>query len=185
MEQWKDIDGHVGYQVSDHGQVRSFKNGRHGFTDVPRILKTDTNSNGYERVMLGSNNRFFVHKLVAKAFIPNPNNYPIARHKDDNRRNNLASNLEWGTQAHNIQDAIRRGRFVSNIAIAKEAALLKQRKRVIAKDLSGYRIREYPSMCDAAKDLKLNPGNISNVLHGRQRKTGKYIFEYADEGVKR
>lgn len=180
MEKWLDIEHHPGYQISSYGRVRSFLNNRHGLCDTPHILGTDINSNGYERVYLGSGGRFFIHHLVAEAFIPNPNSYPIVRHKDDNRTNNCADNLEWGTQSDNIQDAIRRGRFVSNIAIAKEAALEMQRRRIIAKDLNGDVIREYPSLCDAAKDLNLNEGNISNVLHGRQRKTGTYTFEYVE-----
>ena len=185
MEEWKDIDGYLGYQVSSYGRVRSFTNNRHGLCDTPHVLGTDTNSNGYRRVFLGSNGRFFVHHLVAKAFIPNPNNYPIVRHKDDDRSNNTIDNLEWGTQADNIQDAIRRGRFVSNISIAKEAALKKQRKRVLAKDLDGNLIGEYPSMCHAARELGLNEGNISNMLHGRQKRAGLYTFEYVDrEGLR-
>jgi hypothetical protein len=181
MEEWKDIKGFPGYQVSSYGRVRSFKSNRHGLCDTPHFLGTDINSNGYERVFLGSNGRFFIHHLVAKEFIPNPNEHPIVRHKDDDRSNNRADNLEWGTQADNIQDAVRRGRFVSNIAIAKEAALKKQRKRVIAKDLDGHLIGEYPSMCHAARDLNLNVGNISNMLLGRQKRAGSYIFEYANE----
>lgn len=181
MEEWKDIDGFSGYQISSYGRVRSFTNNRHGLCDTPHFLGTDINSNGYERVFLGSKGRFFVHHLVAKGFVPNPNNYPTVRHKDDNRLNNHADNLEWGTQADNIQDAIRRGRFVSNIAIAKEAALKKQRKRVLAKDLDGNPIGEYPSMSHAARDLGLNVGNISNMLLGRQKRAGSYIFEYVDQ----
>lgn len=183
MEEWRDIRQCLGYQISNYGRVRSFANNRHGFCSTPHFLGTDINSNGYERVILGSYGRFFVHRLVAEAFIPNPNNYPNVRHKDDNRLNNHVDNLEWGTQSDNIQDAIRHGRFVSNIAIAKEAALLKQRKRVVAKDLDGRRVGEYPSTHDAARDLSLNAGNISNVLHGRQKKTGAYTFEYVEEEV--
>lgn len=181
MEIWKDIPHHEGYQVSNYGRVRSFKNNRHGLCDTSHILKTDINSNGYERVYLGCDHHLLVHKLVANAFISNPHNYPIVRHKDDNRLNNHADNLKWGTQSDNIQDAIEHGRFVNNIAIAKEAALRKQRKRVIAKSVDGLFTKEYPSMCDAAKDLSLNAGNISNVLHGRQKKTGGHYFEYASK----
>ena len=182
MEIWKEIEGHTGYQISDYGRVRSFKNNRHGLCNTPHILKTDINSNGYERVCLGNNHRMFVHKLVANTFVPNPDNYPIVRHKDDDRLNNRADNLIWGTQADNIQDAIERGRFVSNIRFAKEAALKKQRKRVVAKSTDHTFVKEYSSMCDAAKDLNLNAGNISNVLNGRQKKIGGYYFEYIDEG---
>ena len=181
MEIWKEIEGHDGYQISSYGRVRSFKNNRHGLCSTPHILKTDINSNGYERVYLGSDHHLFVHKLVADAFVPNPHNYPIVRHKDDNRLNNREDNLIWGTQADNIQDAIERGRFVSNIKFAKEAALRKQRKRVVAKSIDLTFTKEYSSMCDAAKDLHLNAGNISNALNGRQKKTGGYYFEYIGE----
>ena len=181
MEIWKDICGFEGYQVSNKGRVRSFKNNRHGLCETPHILKTDINSNGYERVFLGNKHHLLVHKLVANAFIPNPHNCPIVRHNDDDRLNNRADNLVWGTQADNIHDAIERGRFVSNIRFAKEAALIKQRKRVVAKSIDRTFSKEYSSMCDAAKDLNLNVGNISNVLNGRQKKTGGYYFEYASE----
>lgn len=183
MEEWKDIDGRDGYQISTYGKARSFKNNRHGLCDTPHILKPDVNSNGYLRVYLGCDYHPLVDRLVAKAFIPNPHNYPIVRHKDDDRLNNHVDNLEWGTQSDNIRDAIERGRFVSNIAFAKEAALIKQRKHVIARSVDESFEKEYSSMSDAARDLKLNVGNISNVLRGRQKKTGDYRFEYANGEV--
>lgn len=182
MEEWRDIEGHPGYQVSNTGKVRSFHNNRHGLTDKPRILKTDFNSNGYERVCLGSNFRGFIHKLVATAFIPNPDNYSVVRHKDDNRRNNVAENLMWGTQADNIQDCIAHGRFHSNIEIAKKAALEKQRRKVIATSVDSGESRLFSSLTEAATSLGLNTGNISNVLKGRQRKTGRYEFRYPEKG---
>lgn len=180
MEKWKNIKGHDGYQVSDKGRVRSFHNNRHGLSDKSHILKTDVNSKGYERVCLGSKYRFFVHKLVALAFIPNPNNYPVVRHRDDNRQNNVADNLLWGTQSDNIQDCIAHGRFHSNIEIAKKAALEKQRKKVIATSLDSGESTSYDSLTEAGNTLGLNPGNISNVLAGRQHKTGRYTFIFRE-----
>lgn len=181
MEEWRDVKDHPGYQVSSSGQVRSFMNNRHGVGEEPRLLKTDTNSNGYLRVTLGSNNRAFIHRMVGEAFIPNPDNLPVIRHKDDDRTNNSVENLEWGTQSDNIKDAVQRGRFVNNIKTAKEAALKKQRKRIVASSIDGSFVKGYLSICHAARDLNLNEGNISNVLHGRQKKTGDYNFKYVDE----
>lgn len=181
MEEWRDIKEHPGYQVSNTGKVRSFHNNRHGLTNTSHLLKTDYNSNGYERVCLGSKYRTFVHKLVATEFVPNPNNHPVVRHRDDNKRNNSAENLLWGTQADNIQDCIKHGRFHSNIEKAKKAALEKQRKKVIAISIDSGVSNAYDSMTEAANDLGLNPGNISNVLSGRQRKTGRYTFSYQKE----
>lgn len=182
MEQWKDIEGHAGYQVSDTGKIRSFHNNRHGLTNNSHPLKTDYNSNGYERVCLGSKFREFVHKLVAIAFIPNPNNYPVVRHRDDNRKNNVAENLVWGTQSDNIQDCIAHGRFHSNVEKARKVALEKSRTKVIATSLDDGESKTYDSLTEAANDLGLNVGNISNVLNGRQRKTGRYTFSYPEKG---
>lgn len=181
MENWKDIVDHPGYQVSDKGNVRSFHNNRHGITDKSHPLKTDYNSNGYERVCLGSNYRTFVHKLVASAFVPNPDNYPVVRHRDDNRKNNASDNLIWGTQSYNIQDCIAHGRFHSNIEIAKKVALEKQRKKVIATSLDSGESLLFNSLTEAGDILGLNPGNISNVLSGRQYKTGRYTFRFQEE----
>lgn len=184
MEKWKDIADHPGYQVSDKGNARSFHNNRHGITDKSHLLKTDYNSSGYERVCLGSDYRTFVHKLVASAFVPNPNNHPVVRHRDDDRKNNTSENLIWGTQADNIQDCIAHGRFHSNIEIAKKAALEKQRKKIIASPVDGGKSIMYDSITEAGEDLGLNPGNISNVLSGRQRKTGRYTFSFQKEDNK-
>ena len=182
MEEWKDIENHPGYQVSNTGKIRSYHNNRHGLSNNPHHLKTDYNSNGYERVCLGSKSRKFVHKLVASAFVPNPDNDPVVRHLDDNRKNNNSDNLAWGTQSDNIQDCIKHGRFHSNIKKAKIAALESQRQKVISICLDTGESKTFYSLSEAAKELNLNTGNISNVLLGRQKKTGRYTFRYPEEG---
>lgn len=88
----------------------------------------------------------------------------------------------WGTQADNIQDCIAHGRFHSNIEIAKKAALEKQRRKVIATSVDSGESRLFSSLTEAATSLGLNTGNISNVLKGRQRKTGRYEFRYPEKG---
>ncbi len=82
------------YSVSDDGQVKNNK--------TNHILKFDKNTKGYYRVTLGSRrNRQMVHRLVAIAFIPNPDNKPQVNHIDGNKLNNHVSNLEWCTNAEN------------------------------------------------------------------------------------
>ena len=94
MEQWRTIEGYPNYSVSNYGRVRN---------DLTcKILKQNLNSSGYYRVMIGGKQQF-VHRLVAMAFIDNPNNYPVVNHLDYNPRNNHIDNLEWCTQSHNIQ----------------------------------------------------------------------------------
>lgn len=100
---WKDIPGYEGkYQVSNTGRVRSLNYNRTGKT---KVLKQNTNKLGYKSVFLckdGKFKRYYIHRLVALAFILNPNNYPIINHKDENPSNNYYKNLEWCTYEYNV-----------------------------------------------------------------------------------
>lgn len=94
MEKWKEIEGHIKYKVSDQGRVIHFYRNRW------YVLKPSV-SDGYYIVRIdGSTKR--VHRLVAAAFIENPNKYPCVNHKDFNRKNNSVDNLEWCTQQYNV-----------------------------------------------------------------------------------
>lgn len=99
---WKDIPGYEGkYQVSNTGEVRSLN---YNGTRKSKVLKQGTDKDGYKRVHLyknGKNKNYLVHRLVAQAFLPNPNNYPIINHKDENPSNNYYKNLEWCTYEYN------------------------------------------------------------------------------------
>lgn len=119
QEIWKDINGYEGYyQVSNYGRVKSFdtivpsgtKNHiMHQRIRKGKFLKQFDNGRGYLKVTLGYNGRksFFVHKLVATAFIPNPNNYIEVNHIDENKYNNIVSNLEWCDRKYNCNYGTR------------------------------------------------------------------------------
>ena len=109
-ETWKPVVGFEGYyEVSDRGRVRSVDrlvNRRGGTKSLRRgrMLKLSSYSNGYLKVSLakeGKQTYHLVHRLVASAFIPNPNNYPCVNHIDENKKNNKAVNLEWCTHSYN------------------------------------------------------------------------------------
>ena len=120
QEIWKDIKGFEGlYQVSNTGKVRSLdreitKPNKYGevqnFKLKGKELRFNDNGKGYLSVQLGRGNRKYVHRLVAEAFVDNPNNSPSINHIDNNTKNNKASNVEWVTQQENIQHKVKQGR---------------------------------------------------------------------------
>lgn len=109
---WKDIPGYEGlYQVSNTGQVRSLNYRR---TGKKQILKPGYTKDGYETVNLnkeGSYKTYKVHRLVAMAFISNPNNYPVVNHIDENKTNNAVWNLEYCTREYNNNYGTRNERI--------------------------------------------------------------------------
>lgn len=177
MEIWRDIGNFIGYQVSSLGRIRSFINNRHGVCDEYHILNPVYNRHGYPTVSLGRGNRRLISRLVAEAFIPNPNNLPIVRHLDDDPSNNHVDNLAWGTQIDNMQDCVQHGRLVGNTKPAIEST----KKRVVATPLNGGESVIFSSMHDAARALNAWPQHVSSAVYGRIKQTGGWTFKLLDE----
>ena len=122
-EEWRDVSGYEGlYQVSNLGRVRSLdrwrKNGSGEYKQKGRILNQGYTTTGYKQIVLNKDKKrktLKVHRLVAIAFIPNPENKPNVNHIDGNPHNNNVENLEWCTQAENVQHAINTGLKRCNI----------------------------------------------------------------------
>lgn len=116
--EWKDIEGYEGrFKVNELGQIKSLsrqvKRRSGTFHTTKEVIKSyRINSFGYVGVLLSINKvykHYSVHRIVAKAFIPNPENKPCVNHKDGNKLNNHVSNLEWVTYSENHKHAFRTG----------------------------------------------------------------------------
>ena len=111
-EVWKDVAGYEGvYQVSNKGNVRSVaRKDSIGRKCGGRMLKPGYDKDGYLRVNIYKNGKQktrFIHRLVAGAFVPNPNGYSEINHRDENKVNNYANNLEWCTREYNNNHGTR------------------------------------------------------------------------------
>lgn len=102
-EQWRDIKGYEGlYQISNFGRIKSLHYKNH------RIMSVSVSNKGYERLVLSKNGKHqsvCVHVLVAKTFVANPDNKREVNHKDGDKSNNRADNLEWSTRSENMKHA--------------------------------------------------------------------------------
>lgn len=178
MTEWRDVKDFPGYQVSSDGKVRSCVNNRHGLGNEYHELTPYVNKLGYASVQMGRHNRRSIHRLVAEAYISNPNGYPLVRHLDDDPRNNSVENLAWGTQTDNMQDCVNHGRLVGDT----RAAVASRRKAILAISVDGKTVRTFPSMQEAARQLNVWPQHISSVIKGKISQTGGWKFEYLKEG---
>lgn len=148
-EEWKQIDGFEYYYVSNLGNVKSTRRwSGTKFYEREHLVSLYTNKkNGYVYVSISKNSKSYnirVHKLVAKAFIPNPNNYNQINHIDGNKQNNRVDNLEWCDGSYNIKDMYKRkGKYDNdNIIIEKYKDLKSCTKVAKIFNTTGENIRQ-------------------------------------------
>ena len=170
-EIWKDIPGFEGmYQVSNLGRVKRLPLGKqYPSRQTHNNIRKVHIKNGYYQVNLSKGNRvkwFGVHRLVALAFIPNPNKFPCVNHKDENKMNNNAENLEWCTHRYNNNYGTAKQRQIEsmkkndplNLRTQKSLETRRKngrsnaRKPVVQIDLLGNVVRIYNSISEASRD---------------------------------
>lgn len=158
----KDIFGYEGiYAITEDGQVWSYKRNR---------FKTQTAENrGYLRVNLskeGQTKTYGVHRLVAEAYLPNPNNYSDVNHKDENKANNSVDNLEWCSHKYNTNYGTRNTKIIE-----------KRQKRIYCVELD----RTFDSFVQAAQITGIHKGNICQCCKGKLKTAGGYHWKYCEE----
>lgn len=163
------------YEVGSDGSVVSLKWRN---SKERKELKPSKTKNGYLSVYLSDGKNHYVHRLVAMAFIPNPLNFPIINHKDENKQNNNVSNLEWCTVRYNRNYGGANERTSNAIRNHKKISTpIRQYSR------KGDFIKEYPSIMEAHRQSGLYYQNIVKCCnHDKQyAHCGGYIWRFKND----
>ena len=177
-EIWKDIEGYEGlYMVSNFGRIKSLhRNGK--------IMRLYNSTYGYLRVHLSKNKEgkhYFVHRLVAKAFIPNDNNFPIINHKDENKKNNSVDNLEWCNYQYNntYNSLVERRRLKTDYELIAQ----KLSKKVFQYTKDGELVKIWNSTAECGRNGYFQNA-IANCCNGKCKTHKGYIWSYENKNNK-
>lgn len=164
--EWREVKEYTNYEVNQFGEIRHKKR--------KKVLKPRSN-NSYQYVNFkinGKNINFAVHRIVANAFIPNPNGYTEVNHKDYDKTNNCVDNLEWVSSSQNKQHAF----------------LKKENKRSRGKAVNQYTkegifIKTFDTITDAAEELGCCIAAISNCCLGRTKTSQGFRWSFVESST--
>lgn len=185
IEMWKVIDGFGGrYEVSNLGHVRSYANGRHGNKEASKVMAAKMTSPGYASVALrkpfsgGKAVYRMIHRLVAEAFIPNPEGKPQVNHKDGNKLNNRAENLEWVTASENSFHAFATG-LAKPSQHQKDVVIARCSIPVVMLDKAMNEIGRFASAKEASEKTGADHSAIIKCCRGKLKSTKGFKWQYA------
>lgn len=175
-EKWKDIEDYENiYQVSNKGRVRNKKTNRLLTPSGKPYLTIKLYKNGKHTAKR-------VHRLVACAFLENPQKLNVVNHKDENKLNNNADNLEWCTQKQNNRHSFKlhpeRIKGMQTAEANKKRTIKKSRAVAKCDLVSGETIAIYASAREAARQTGFSQGNISNCCRGGYKHAYGYLWKY-------
>jgi hypothetical protein len=168
----KEIEGYPQYKITEDGEVWSYQK------NTPRPLKPGVSKLGYKLVCLGRNNPKTLHRLLAKTFIPNPENKPCVNHIDGNKLNNNLSNLEWVSYSENNKHAFKTGLRIPSPSYGGKHGCANP---VIQYDLAGNELNRFSCIVDAEKHLGIAKSNISAVCRGKHKSCLGFKWKYSNE----
>lgn len=176
-EIWKDIKGYEElYQVSNLGRVKSLSRFAYNHFTKERIMTPIITKKGYLQIRIRANCKakgFKIHRLVAEAFIPNPNGLPQVNHIDGNKQNNCVDNLEWCTCKENMQHAVTHG-LLHDYSGNKNPNC----KVIFQYNLNGVFLKRWTSIYQITKELGYERHGISKCCSGKIKKYKNYIWKY-------
>ncbi len=159
-EIWKDIESIPGYKISNQGRIKSH---------TGKVLKTFHNSRGYVTIRIsnyGNPKSITLHRIVAKAFVPNPNNLPEVNHIDSNRANNNFNNLEWCTHSQNQFHAYKSG-------FRDHKGDNHPQRKINSDIVKEIRSRYIPYVCTGKKlaaEYGITVSSLNNIISGKNWK---------------